>query len=56
MLNGTRWEYETDMRYERVSAAASMTKDGWLVTGGAPERAVTLISYQITYNVYEFVN
>ena len=41
MLNGTRWEYATSMRYERVSAAASMTKDGWLVTGGAPERART---------------
>ena len=41
MLNGTRWKYEDSMRYKRVSAAASMTKDGWLVTGGTPERART---------------
>ena len=41
MLNGTRWEYATRMGYERVSAAASMTKDGWLVTEGAPERSRT---------------
>jgi len=41
VLNGTRWQYKTSMRYERVSAAASMTKDGWLVTGGTPERART---------------
>ena len=39
VLNGTSWKRESPMLYEREAAAASMSKEGWMVTGGFPKES-----------------
>ena len=34
MLDGSTWREQPSMKYVRWGAAASMTNEGWMVTGG----------------------
>ena len=41
------------MKYNRVAAAASMSKEGWMITGGLPvQRRTKTEVYNEKYNVW----
>ena len=53
VFDGTTWEWKTYMFYNRAAAAASMSKEGWRITGGLPaQRRTKTEVYDEKWNVW----